>query len=283
MSAKILDGKKITEDIKNELKSEVLHLQEKGIIPGLAVILVGDDTASRIYVANKKKACKEIGINSQAFEMPKKTTEKELLELIIKLNQDDKIHGILVQLPLPRHIDEENIINAISSKKDVDCFHPENVCKLFVGTGKLLPCTPAGIVEMLKKNNIEISGKECVIVGRSNIVGKPMALMLLEENGTITIAHSKTKNLAEVTKRADILVVAVGKAGLITQDMVKKDVVVIDVGMNRLENGKIAGDVDFEKVKEVASAITPVPGGVGPMTIAMLMKNAVKAAKQFKS
>jgi methylenetetrahydrofolate dehydrogenase (NADP+) / methenyltetrahydrofolate cyclohydrolase len=279
MSAKILDGEKIASDIKEELKLEIRGLREKGITPGLAVILVGSDPASKVYVGSKKKACEEIGIYSQVLEMPENASEKELLKIVEKLNQDEKTHGILVQLPLPEHIDEEKIIESINPQKDVDCFHPENAGKLFIGVGELIPCTPAGIVEILKRNNIEISGQECVVVGRSNIVGKPMAMMLLAENGTVTIAHSKTKDLGEVTKRADILISAVGKAGLITKDMVKKGVVVVDVGMNRLEDGKLAGDVDFESVKKIASAITPVPGGVGPMTIAMLMKNTVEATK----
>jgi methylenetetrahydrofolate dehydrogenase (NADP+) / methenyltetrahydrofolate cyclohydrolase len=280
MSAKILDGKKIASKIKEELRLEIEKLKEKGTVPGLAVILVGDDSASKIYVASKKKACDEIGIYSQVLEMPENTTQQELEDTIEKLNQDEKIHGILVQLPLPKNIDEEKIIEAIDPKKDVDCFHPENVGKLFIGAEKFLPCTPAGIIEILQRNGIEIAGKECVVVGRSNIVGKPLAIMLLVENGTVTIAHSKTKNLEEVTKRADILVAAVGKAGLITKNMVKKGVVVIDVGMNRLSNGKLVGDVDFDQVKELADAITPVPGGVGPMTIAMLMKNTIIATKQ---
>jgi methylenetetrahydrofolate dehydrogenase (NADP+) / methenyltetrahydrofolate cyclohydrolase len=296
MSVKILDGKKIAFEIKEELKSEISEFRGRGAVPGLAVILIGNDPASEVYVNSKKKACEEIGIDSQVFEVPENISEKELLEIVEKLNKDEKTHGILVQLPLPKHIDEEKIIESIDPKKDVDCFHPENVGKLSIGPprlaetttrrreagiGKLMPCTPAGIIEMLKRNNIEIAGCECVVVGRSNIVGKPMATMLLNASGTVTVAHSKTKNLAEVTKRADILVSAVGKAGLITQDMVKIGAVVVDVGMNRLENGKLVGDVDFEKVKEIASAITPVPGGVGPMTIAMLMRNTIIATKQI--
>lgn len=275
MSAKILDGKKIASKIKDELRSEVLHLQEKGVIPGLAVILVGDDAASKIYVKNKKKACEEIGINSQVFEMAETTSEEELLKLIQKLNQDNRIHGILVQLPLPGHINEGKIIEAIDPKKDVDCFHPYNVGRMSIGIGDFFPCTPAGIIEILKRNNIEISGKECMVVGASNIVGKPMAMMLLKENGTVTIANRETKNLAEITKRADVLIVAVGNAGLIKKDMVKKEAAVVDVGMNRLPNGKLVGDVDFENVKEIAGAITPVPGGVGPVTVAMLLKNTI--------
>jgi len=279
MSAKILDGKRIASEIKEELKIEMSELAQKGIAPGLAVILVGNDPASKVYVASKKRACEEIGINSKVLEMPENTTQQELEDTIEKLNQDKKIHGILVQLSLPGHIDEEKIIESIDPKKDVDCFHPENVGRLSMGMGELMPCTPAGIIEILKRNNIEIAGKECVVVGRSNIVGKPMALMLLAENGTVTIAHSKTKNLEAVARRADILVAAVGKVGLITKNMVKKGAVIVDVGMNRLSNGKLVGDVGFDQVKEIASAITPVPGGVGPMTIAMLMKNTVEAAK----
>lgn len=281
MSAKMLDGKKIAGEIKDEIKSEILRLREKGIIPGLAVILVGDDAASKIYVKNKKKACEEMGINSQVFEMSEDASEGSILELVKKLNQDDKVHGILVQLPLPGHINEGKIIEAIDPKKDVDCFHPENVGRLSIGIGDLFPCTPAGIIEILKRNNIEISGKECAVVGASNIVGKPMAMMFLGENGTVTIAHEKTKNLEEITKRADILVTAVGKAGLIRKDMLKRDVIILDVGMNRKPDGKLAGDVDFESAKEVASAITPVPGGVGPVTVAMLLKNTVEAAKKL--
>jgi methylenetetrahydrofolate dehydrogenase (NADP+) / methenyltetrahydrofolate cyclohydrolase len=281
MSVKILDGKKIASEIKDELRLEKGKLKEKGINPGLAVILVGDNSASKVYVNSKKKACEEVGIYSQIFIMPESTSEKEILGMVRKLNDDENIHGILVQLPLPKHIDEEKIIESIDPKKDVDCFHPENVGRLSIGIGKLLPCTPAGIIEILERSNIEIAGKECVVVGRSNIVGKPMALMLLINNGTITVAHSRTKNLKGVTKRADILIVAAGKAGLIKNDMVKKGVVIVDVGMNRLESGELVGDVDFENVKKIASAITPVPGGVGPMTIAMLMKNTIIAAKQI--
>lgn len=283
MIAKILDGKKIASEIKEELKLEIAEMKERGIIPGLAVILVGNDPASKVYVNAKKKACEEIGIYSRVLEMPESTSQPELQDAVEKLNKDEKIHGILVQLPLPKNIDEEIIIETISSQKDIDCFHPENVGRLSIGIGEIKPCTPAGIIEILKRNDMELSGKECVVVGRSNIVGKPMALMLLQENGTVTIAHSKTKNLGEVTKRADILIAAVGKAGLITKDMIKKGVVIVDVGMNRLADGKLVGDVDFESVKEIAGAITPVPGGVGPMTIAMLLKNTVRASKNSKS
>jgi methylenetetrahydrofolate dehydrogenase (NADP+) / methenyltetrahydrofolate cyclohydrolase len=281
MGTIILDGKKIASEIKEELKSEISQLKEKSVIPGLAVILVGSDPASKVYVGSKKKACEEIGIGSQVIELPDNVAQEELLGIVRKLNNNKNIHGILVQLPLPKHIDEEAIIESIDPKKDVDCFHPENVGRLSIGIGKLMPCTPAGIIEILKRYNIEIAGKECVVVGRSNIVGKPMAAMLLNNNGTVTIAHSKTKSLSEATKRADIIISAVGKVGLIKKDMVKKGVVIMDVGMNRLENGKLVGDVDFENVKKIASAITPVPGGVGPMTIAMLMQNTIIAAKQI--
>ncbi len=254
-------------------------LQAKGINPGLAVIIVGDDPASRVYVNNKKKACNEIGIYSEEHALPAETTEEELLSLIQTLNGRKEISGILCQLPLPEHICEETILLAIDPKKDVDAFHPVNVGKIMIGDYDFLPCTPAGVMELIKESGIDPSGKECVVVGRSNIVGKPQAMLLLHAHGTVTICHSRTKNLAEVTRRADILVAAVGKANFITADMVKEGAVVIDVGMNRNAEGKLCGDVDFENVKEKCAAITPVPGGVGPMTIAMLMKNAVKAAQ----
>ena len=277
MSATILDGKKVSQRIKEELKAEVTALKEKGINPGLAVIIVEGDSASRIYVNNKKRACEEIGIYSEEYALPNDTTEAELLELIDVLNTRHDINGILVQLPLPKHINEEKVLLRIDSRKDVDAFHPVNVGKIMIGNYDFLPCTPAGVMELIKESGIDVSGKECVVVGRSNIVGKPQAMLLLHSNGTVTICHSRTKNLAEKTKNADILVAAVGKANFITADMVKKGAVVIDVGMNRAD-GKLCGDVDFEAVKEVAGAITPVPGGVGPMTIAMLMKNSVRAA-----
>lgn len=247
-------------------------------MPGLAVIIVGDDPASRIYVNSKKKACAEIGIYSEEYALSATTSEEELLELIDKLNNKADICGILCQLPLPKHLDEKRVINAISPKKDVDAFHPVNVGKIMIGDYDFLPCTPAGVMELIAESGIEVSGKECVVVGRSNIVGKPQAMLLLHKNGTVTICHSKTKNLAEACKRADILVAAVGVPELITGDMVKEGAVVIDVGMNRLENKKLVGDVHFESAEKKAAAITPVPGGVGPMTIAMLMKNTVKAA-----
>lgn len=274
----ILDGKKVSARIKEEVAKEALALREKGIRPGLAVILAGNDPASRVYVNNKKKACEACNIYSEEYTFPETVTESELLELIDHLNRSDKIHGILVQLPLPAHIDEKKIINAISEKKDVDAFTPANVGKVMIGNFDFLPCTPAGVMELISESGISPEGKECVVVGRSNIVGKPQAMLLLHANGTVTVCHSKTKNLAEITRRADILVAAVGKAKFITGDMIKEGAVVIDVGMNRDEEGKLCGDVDFESAARVAGAITPVPGGVGPMTIAMLMKNTVKAA-----
>lgn len=276
--AKILNGKEVSQRIKDELKEEVKKLKNDNIFPGLAVIIVGDDPASRVYVNSKKKACEEIGIYSQEYALPENTTQDELLELVEKLNGDTKINGILVQLPLPSHIDEEAVINAISPKKDVDAFHPVNVGKIMIGNYDFLPCTPAGVMELIKESGIDISGKECVVVGRSNIVGKPQAMLLLHQNGTVTICHSRTKDLAEKTKNADILIAAVGKPNFITGDMIKEGAVVIDVGINRIAPKKLVGDVDFESAEKKASAITPVPGGVGPMTIAMLMKNTVKAA-----
>ena len=276
--AKLLNGKEVSQRIKDELKNEVAALKEQGIQPGLAVVIVGDDPASRVYVNNKKKACGELGIYSEEYALPAETTKAALLELVEKLNQKPDINGILVQLPLPKHINEETIINAISPKKDVDAFHPVNVGKIMIGNYDFVPCTPAGVMELIHESGISVEGKECVVVGRSNIVGKPQAMLLLHENGTVTICHSRTKNLAEITKRADILVAAVGKANFITADMVKEGAVIIDVGMNRLPDKKLVGDVDFAACEKLAGAITPVPGGVGPMTIAMLMKNTVKAA-----
>lgn len=272
----IIDGKKISLDIKNEVKQQVEKLNP--LQPALAVILVGDNPASAVYVKNKKIACGYVGIRSEAFELPQLTSENELLNLIDRLNKDKTINGILVQLPLPKHIDEEKILLAISPDKDVDGFHPYNVGSMMIGKDTFLPCTPAGIIQLLKRSNVEIQGKNCVVIGRSNIVGKPVSQLLLNENGTVTICHSKTKNLAEICKRADILVVAIGKAKFVTAGMISKGVVIIDVGMNRDENGKLCGDVDFDACKDIAAAITPVPGGVGPMTIAMLMKNCLKAA-----
>lgn len=276
--AKILNGKEVSQRIKDELKSEVAVLKEHGIHPGLAVVIVGDDPASRVYVNSKKKACGELGIYSEEYALPAETTEAELLELVGKLNHKADISGILVQLPLPKQINEETIINAISPKKDVDAFHPVNVGKIMIGNYDFVPCTPAGVMELIHESGISVEGKECVVVGRSNIVGKPQAMLLLHENGTVTICHSRTKNLAEITKKADVLVVAIGKANFITADMVKEGAVIIDVGMNRLPDKKLVGDVDFAACEKLAGAITPVPGGVGPMTIAMLMKNTVKAA-----
>lgn len=276
--AQILNGKEVSQRIKQELKCEIQKLKENGINPGLAVIIVGDDPASRVYVNNKKKACEEIGIYSQEYALKEETTQEELLELIDTLNNKKEINGILVQLPVPKHIDEKTIINAIDPKKDVDAFHPVNVGKIMVGDFDFVPCTPAGVMELIKESGIDVSGKECVVVGRSNIVGKPQAMLLLHKNGTVTICHSRTKDLKEKTKSADILVAAVGIPNFITGDMIKEGAVVIDVGINRVEDKKLVGDVEFESAKEKASAITPVPGGVGPMTIAMLMKNTVKAA-----
>ena len=278
--AKLIDGKIISAAVKNEVATEVAALKEKGVTPGLAVIIVGEDPASKVYVANKEKACEQLGMASFKYALPENTTENELLQLINKLNNDSSVNGILCQLPLPRHLNEELIINSIIPEKDVDAFHPQNVGKIMIGNYDFLPCTPAGIMEMLKYENIEIEGKECVVIGRSNIVGKPMSMLLLHKNGTVTVCHSRTKSLKEVCRRADILVAAVGRANFVTADMVKPGAVVIDVGINRLENGKLCGDVNFAEVEPVASYITPVPGGVGPMTIATLMKNTLTAAKK---
>lgn len=273
--AQIIDGKRISEEIKNELKEKMSLYTQKGIEVALAVIIVGENPASKIYVNNKKKACEYIGIKSLTYELPETTSEKELLDLIQKLNNDKAVNGILVQLPLPKQINEDSVINAISPDKDVDGFNLINVGKLSTGQQGLVSCTPAGIIQLLKRSGIEIAGKECVILGRSNIVGKPMAMLLLQENGTVTICHSKTSNLKEVTKRADILVVAIGKPKMVNREYVKEGAVVIDVGINRLEGKKICGDVDYDDVEPICSAITPVPGGVGPMTIAMLMSNCI--------
>ena len=275
---KIIDGLAISKQIKDEVRAKAAEYKEQGIEICLAVIQVGNDPASSVYVGNKKKGCEYIGINSLSYELPEETTEEELLELISKLNADSKVNGILVQLPLPKHIDEDKIIKAIDPKKDVDGFHPQSVGALSIGQPGFVSCTPAGIIELLKRSDVEIEGKECVVVGRSNIVGKPQAMLLLHQNGTVTICHSRTKDLKAKTKEADILVAAVGIPKFITGDMIKEGAVVIDVGINRLEDKTLCGDVDFESAKEVAGAITPVPGGVGPMTIAMLMKNTVKAA-----
>lgn len=276
---KLIDGKIISAHIKQQVKAQVEELKVKGIDPCLAVIIVGDDFASRTYVNNKKKTCEEVGIRSLEFAMPAETTQEELLELVNKLNADDSVNGILCQLPIPKHIDEKVILNAILPEKDVDAFHPGNAGHIMIGDCVLKPCTPAGIMEMLKYEGIDVCGKNCVVIGRSNIVGKPMAMLLLGASGTVTVCHSKTENLSEITRNADILVAAVGKAKFVTADMVKEGAVVIDVGMNRDEDGKRCGDVDFEAVKDKASHITPVPGGVGLMTVAMLMQNTVTAAK----
>lgn len=277
--SKLISGKEISMQVKQRIKSEVLELKDKGVHVGLAVVIVGNNAASRVYVNGKKKACELVGIESFEYAMTEETTQEELVELVKKLNKDDRVDGILVQLPLPKHIDEKCVINTIVPEKDVDAFHPVNVGKIMIGEYNFLPCTPAGIMELIHSTGVDVKGKNCVVVGRSNIVGKPMAMLLLHESGTVTICHSKTKDLKEECLRADILVAAVGVAKMITADMVKPGAVVIDVGMNRLEDGKLCGDVDFENVKEVAGFITPVPGGVGPMTIAMLMQNTLTSAK----
>lgn len=275
----IIDGKVVSQSVKERVAEEVKELNKNGISVCLAVILVGNDPASQIYVANKKKACEQLGIVSKEYILPENTTQQELLNLVDSLNRDSSVNGILCQLPLPKGLDEKAVIAAISPDKDVDAFHPVNVGKIMIGDYDFLPCTPAGVMEMLKYYNIDICGKNCVVIGRSNIVGKPMSMLLLHKNGTVTICHSKTENLAEITSKADILVAAVGKAKFVTADMIKDGAVVIDVGMNR-ENGKLCGDVDFENAEKKASYITPVPGGVGPMTIATLMQNTVTAAKK---
>ncbi len=277
--AKLIDGKKISGEIKDELKEKVAQLKEKGVEVTLAVIQVGNDPASTVYVGNKKKACAYIGINSLSYELPEETTQEELLDLVRQLNDRKDVNGILVQLPLPAHIDEDTVIRTIAPEKDVDGFHPQSVGMLSIGQKGFVSCTPAGIIQLLKRSGIEIDGKECVVVGRSNIVGKPMAMLLIRENGTVTVCHSHTKDLKEVTRRADILVVAIGKRQFITADYVKEGATVIDVGMHRKEDGKLCGDVDFDSVEPVAGAITPVPGGVGPMTIAMLMNNCVSSVE----
>lgn len=277
--SKIIDGKVISAAVKQKVADGVAELNAKGISVGLAVIIVGEDPASKVYVANKKKACEALGIVSEEYALPETTTEEELLALIDELNNKKSINGILCQLPLPKHLDEKLIINSISPEKDVDAFHPSNVGRIMIGDFDFVPCTPAGVMEMLAYEGIEVEGKNCVVIGRSNIVGKPMNMLLLHKNGTVTICHSRTKNLKEICANADILVAAVGKAGFVKEDMVKEGTVVIDVGINR-ENGKLCGDVDFEKVAPKCLAITPVPGGVGPMTIAMLMQNTLTAAKR---
>lgn len=280
--AKIIDGKQISLDIKNELKEKVAKYKEQGIEITLVVVKVGNDPASAVYVRNKEKACEYVGINSKTLALPEETTEEELLNVVKELNEDKNVNGILVQLPLPKHIDESKVLLTIDSTKDVDGFHPVNVGKMVIGEDTFLPCTPAGIIEMIKRTDIDIEGKECVVIGRSNIVGKPMAMLMLKENATVTITHSRTKDLKEVTKRADIIVAAIGKAKFVTADYVKEGAVVIDVGMDRDENGKLCGDVDFESVSKVASAITPVPGGVGPMTVTMLLVNCLRSVELNK-
>ena len=277
----MIDGKLVSAQLRQELKEQTsAFIAQTGVTPGLAVILVGDDPASAVYVRNKHRACEEVGMYSAVHKLPAETSEGELLALIDKLNADDAIHGILVQLPLPKHISEERVVLAIDPSKDVDAFHPSNVGKIMLGNYRFLPCTPAGVMALLRHYEIEVEGKHCVVVGRSNIVGKPQALLLLEKNGTVTVCHSRTKNLADITRQADILVAAVGRPRFITADMVKDGAVVIDVGINRLPDGKLCGDVDFAAVEEKTAAITPVPGGVGPMTITMLLQNTLRAAEK---
>ncbi len=278
--AKIIDGKAISAEVRAEIKAETAVFAEKyGFKPGLAVVIVGEDPASQVYVRNKKRACEEVGFYSESYELPENTTQEELEALVDRLNANDKIHGILVQLPLPKHLDEEKVLLRIHPDKDVDAFHPYNVGRIMIGNYRFLPCTPAGVMTLLERSGISIEGKNCVVVGRSNIVGKPMAMLLLHANGTVTVCHSRTKNLKEECKRADILIAAIGKADFFGADMVKEGAVVIDVGMNRRADGKLTGDVDFASVEPIASYITPVPGGVGPMTITMLMQNTLTAAK----
>ena len=279
--AQRIDGKLISAQIRGEISEECKAFIEKnGYAPGLAVIIVGENPASQVYVRNKKKACEEVGFYSEVHELPEATTQAELNALVDALNENEKIHGILVQLPLPRHLDETEVLLRIRPEKDVDAFHPYNVGKIMIGDPDFLPCTPAGVMALLERSNIEVAGKRCVVIGRSNIVGKPMAMLLLHANGTVTICHSRTANLAEVCREADILVVAIGRADFVGADMVKPGAVVIDVGMNRRADGKLTGDVDFDAVEPIASAITPVPGGVGPMTITMLLQNTLTAAKK---
>lgn len=281
MTAPIINGKQVSEDNRGSIRVEVERLVKQGLTPGLAVVLVGEDPASQVYVRNKEKACHDLGFYSEVHRLPASTSQEDLLSLVDKLNRQDNIHGILVQLPLPKHINEKSVIDAIAVEKDVDGFHPVNVGNLVIGDDSLLPCTPAGVIELIKRTGIEIAGKHAVVIGRSNIVGKPVSLLLQREHATVTMCHSKTANMKELTKQADILVVAIGRANFVDASFVKPGAVVIDVGMNRLENGKLAGDVDFESVKEVSGPITPVPGGVGPMTITMLMQNTLIAAKRL--
>ncbi|MBO8170368.1 MAG: bifunctional methylenetetrahydrofolate dehydrogenase/methenyltetrahydrofolate cyclohydrolase FolD [Bacillaceae bacterium] len=283
MSATILDGKEIAADIRSEIKSEVEELKQKGITPGLTVVLVGDNPASQSYVRAKARACEEVGIYSEVIRKPSTITQQELLDQIADLNENPNIHGILVQLPLPDHISERAVIDAIRVEKDVDGFHPLNVGNLVIGNGAMLPCTPYGIIEMIKRTGTEIAGKNAVVVGRSNIVGKPVSMLLLHENATVSICHSRTRDLKEMTRQADILVVAAGREGMVGKEHIKPGAIVIDVGVNRTAEGKLTGDVRFDEAREVASYITPVPGGVGPMTITMLLKNTLTAAKQIES
>ncbi|KAB7709221.1 bifunctional methylenetetrahydrofolate dehydrogenase/methenyltetrahydrofolate cyclohydrolase FolD [Bacillus aerolatus] len=280
MTAAIIDGKAIAGDIRTELKGEITELADKGVTPGLAVILVGEDQASQTYVRNKDKACAEVGIHSEIYRYPADLSEEELLQKIAELNNDDQIHGILVQLPLPAHLSEDRVIDAISPEKDVDGFHPVNVGKMAIGKEAFYSCTPYGIIKMLERENISLEGKHVVVIGRSNIVGKPAALLSLKESATVTVCHSRTKDLSAMTKQADVVIAAVGKAKFLKKEDFKPGAIIIDVGMNRDENGKLCGDVDFESAKETAGAITPVPGGVGPMTITMLLYNTVQSAKQ---
>lgn len=276
---KIISGKEVSEAVKLRVADEVKELKSNGIEPCLAVILVGDDPASRVYVNNKKKACEFCGIRSLEYVLPAETKEEELIKLVKKLNNDKSVNGILCQLPLPKHLDEKKVLNLIKPEKDVDAFHPENVGHIMIGDFNFLPCTPAGIMEMLHYENIDLDGKNCVVIGRSNIVGKPMAMLMLKENATVTICHSRTKSLKEIVAGADVIVAAVGRPNFVTADMVKDGAVIIDVGINRMDDGKLCGDVDFEACKEKASYITPVPGGVGPMTIATLMQNTITATR----
>ena len=278
--AVIIDGKAVSAKLRQQMKGEVEALKARGICPGLAVVIVGEDPASRVYVNNKKKACAELGIHSEEYALPGDTSEAELLALVDTLNRKEDIHGILVQLPLPKQISEQKVIAAISPEKDVDAFHPQNVGHIMIGDYRFLPCTPAGIVELIKSTGVPVEGKECVVVGRSNIVGKPMAMLMLHQNATVTVCHSRTRDLPSITRRADILIVAIGKAKFVTADMVKEGAMVIDVGMDRDENGKLCGDVDFAQVEPKAGYITPVPGGVGPMTITMLLRNTITAASR---
>ena len=277
--AQIIDGKAISKQVREEIAAKVASFREKyGCAPGLAVVIVGNDPASQVYVRNKKRGCEEVGFYSESYELPENTTQEDLISLIEKLNNDAKIHGILVQLPLPKHLDETEVLLKIKPEKDVDAFHPYNVGKIMIGNHDLLPCTPAGVMVLLERSGVEVRGKKCVVIGRSNIVGKPMAMLLLHAHGTVTICHSRTQNLADICREADILVASIGKPEFVKGDMVKEGAVVVDVGINRLENGKLVGDVAFAEVEPKASYITPVPGGVGPMTITMLLKNTLTAA-----